>query len=178
MGTGAPRNAPRRAFPPLTDPRRGRQPHPLAGFGAWWCNGSTGDFDSPSPGSNPGRAANFPGRSSGSGSPAWVRTRTISSVLVRRSPPKRAEQGAPKVRSRSDWPHRASPTEREARQLDIQAGGPRPATFLIMNAAGHRLGDPGGSPGTRRNRGLRRPVGAMTPKLPASRPGRRRSPAC
>ena len=24
---------------------------------AWWCNGSTGDFDSPSPGSNPGRAA-------------------------------------------------------------------------------------------------------------------------
>src|SRR5476649_1863468 len=28
-------------------------------FFAWWCNGSTGDFDSPSPGSNPGRAASF-----------------------------------------------------------------------------------------------------------------------
>src|SRR5665213_2918020 len=31
-------------------------------FFAWWCNGSTGDFDSPSPGSNPGRAASFRGR--------------------------------------------------------------------------------------------------------------------
>src|ERR1700678_1428815 len=28
-------------------------------FFAWWCNGSTGDFDSPSPGSNPGRAASL-----------------------------------------------------------------------------------------------------------------------
>ena len=48
---------PRRAAPPRSalDPSI---PHcTLAGCSlAWWCKGSTGDFDSPSPGSNPGRA--------------------------------------------------------------------------------------------------------------------------
>ena len=28
---------------------------------AWWCNGSTYDFDSYGPGSNPGRATNIIG---------------------------------------------------------------------------------------------------------------------
>ena len=40
----------------------------LAGYTlAWWCKGSTGDFDSPSPGSNPGRAATFEGLGVGPG---------------------------------------------------------------------------------------------------------------
>lgn len=44
-------------FPPLTPATGNTACCSFADFTAWWCNGSTGDFDSPSHGSNPCRAA-------------------------------------------------------------------------------------------------------------------------